>query len=79
MLSQMIKNPEILQQFEDHLISSTPVDFEKNRAIAESLLELARALGTFPPADPLEGIEVKIRLARILNCSPNSYKPLPKP
>jgi hypothetical protein len=30
------------------------------------------ALGTLPLSDPLEGIEVDIELARILNCLKNS-------
>ncbi len=35
------------------------------------MLELARELKVFPRKDPLEGIEYKIRLARILNGHPN--------
>lgn len=73
----MIRDPQRLREWEDRYIASTPVDADQNRAIAESLMELARAAGTFPPADPMEGIELKIALARILNCSKNSYKPLP--
>ena len=33
----------------------------------ESLFEEARALGVFPLADPLQGIEVDIERSRILN------------
>ncbi len=30
--------------------------------------ELGMSLGVLPPNDPLEGIEVDIRVAEILNC-----------
>jgi hypothetical protein len=30
--------------------------------------EMGMALGVLPPKDPWEGIEVDIRVARILNC-----------
>lgn len=35
--------------------------------IAEALYEEARALGVLPLKDPLDGIEVKFRLANALN------------
>jgi hypothetical protein len=31
------------------------------------MLELARALHAWPPADPLEGLEVDLQLARAIN------------
>lgn len=73
----MIEDAQALQEWEDAYAAAKPVDYLQNLAIVESLLQLAIEAGTFPPADPMEGIDVKIRMAKILNCSKNSYKPLP--
>lgn len=35
--------------------------------LADAMYEYAKSLGLFPPADPLEGIETKIAMARALN------------
>ena len=63
----MIKNKEILERFELSLIKNEPLDIEKNLRIFEELLDFAREMEKIPPSNPLEGIEVDIRLARILN------------
>lgn len=74
----MIKDVKAWQEWEDRYNASQPVDYEHNLRLADAMLEHARALGVFPPKDPLEGIETKIQLARVLNCSQNSYKELPE-
>jgi hypothetical protein len=63
----MITNPKILHDFEMELLRREPVDYEKNMRIAEALYEEARLLGVLPSKDPLEGIEIKIRMAKALN------------
>ena len=54
-------------EFERELIRGTPVDHARNRHLMEAGREVAIALGAWPPVDPLEGIDVKIRVARALN------------
>lgn len=44
-----------------------PPDFQRNLALFEGMYRLARAVGAFPPADPLAGLDTDIRVARILN------------
>ncbi len=44
-----------------------PPDHARNLAIAEALLAEAIALGVWPPADPLGGLDAKIRIARAIN------------
>lgn len=73
----MIKNPEILEEFEKELIASEPPNYEKNMKIYEAMWREARALGVFPGKNLLEGIEGDIRIAKILHrqntlkkCSP---------
>lgn len=67
----MIKNIEILQQFEDRFISGQgKVPHEKARELFSALWREGVMLGVLPSADPMADIEVDIRMARILNsCS----------
>jgi hypothetical protein len=63
----MITNAGLVQAFERELSRRTPVDYQANLRIIEALYQEARLLGAWPPADPLAGIEVDLRLARALN------------
>lgn len=62
----MLKNWRMVQQFEDDRIRSQPSDYFRNLRIVEALLAEARALGVFPPRDPLDGIDVDIRVAEVM-------------
>ena len=69
----MIKNTKKLQAFEAARIRAEKVDVEQNLRILDALFEEARMLGVLPPKDPLEGIDVKIRMAHVFNgikCTP---------
>lgn len=69
----MIKNPDILGQFERELIKKEKLSFKQALAIFEAMWKEGVNLGVLPPKEPLEGIEVDIRIARILNtCSKDS-------
>lgn len=63
----MINDPEAVEAAEIERIRQTPVDYERNLAVFEAMLAHARAMGAMPVADPLYGIEAKIRLAKALN------------
>lgn len=63
----MIKRPDLIEAFERAQIRNTPPDYFRNLRIFEALYEEAKALGCFPLKDPLEGIEVNIRLAKVIN------------
>ena len=63
----MVRNPELLREFDDEWIRSSPPDYHRNLRIVEAMLREARHLGVLPSRDPLEGIEVDIRIARALN------------
>lgn len=62
----MIKNPAILEAFEQKLAASQKVDPAENLRIFEELHRFAQELGKFSRTDPLEGIETVIRVKRIL-------------
>jgi len=68
----MVKNPGKWRAFEDGLLKREKADIARNFEILDALYEEARALGAFPPKDPLEGLEVKIKIARTLNCVPRA-------
>jgi len=63
----MIRDVKFWRQWEEKGPLREPADFARNLRLYDAMYELARTLGAFPPADPLEGIENKIRVAKILN------------
>jgi hypothetical protein len=72
----MVKDGKLLEKFEQNLLRNTEVTFEKNLKIYEKLFEEAIAFGVLPKKDPLDGIEVKIKLAKILNYVKRDLKSL---
>ncbi|OFW41575.1 MAG: hypothetical protein A3J28_11695 [Acidobacteria bacterium RIFCSPLOWO2_12_FULL_60_22] len=66
----MIKDVALWEAWELEYLRNEPVDFARNLALLDAMYEWARSLGVFPPADPLEGLEVKIQMARVLNHVP---------
>jgi hypothetical protein len=64
----MIKNIEILRKFESDCISGQGrLSYDQSMKLFDSMWKEGVSLGVLPPADPLAGIEVDIRVARILN------------
>ena len=63
----MIKDAEYFARWEREFSAREKPDYEKNLRIFEAMIEHARRLGVWPPADPLEGIEVDIKLAKVIN------------
>ncbi len=62
----MIRRTPLLDSFERSYLAG-PLDVGQRLRLMESLYQEARLLGVFPPANPLEGIDVDIRRSRILN------------
>lgn len=63
----MIKNPHILKDFEEEYIRNdkrAPLEFVKKY---DELYKFAILRGAMPKKNPLDGIEEKIKLAKILN------------
>lgn len=63
----MIKNHSLIEEFETNLIRSTRADYQRNLKIFEGMLEEALFLKVLPMKNPLEGIEVDIRIAKVIN------------
>ena len=63
----MIKNRKKWEEFEKGLLRNTPVNFNQNRQIFEEMYKHAMSMKVLPLKNKLEGIEVKIKLAKALN------------
>ncbi len=64
----MVRDGETLRPFKENLIRNEPQrPFLEALKIYEALWKEAVALGVLPLADPLDGIEKDIELARMLN------------
>lgn len=68
----MIKNPKLLKKFEREEIKRSKLSYKEAMKIFEAMWEEAKNLGVLPLKDPMDGVEVAIRIAKILNsCSKN--------
>lgn len=63
----MIKDPALLEDFNRNLKRKERTDYAQSLRILEGMLEEAVYLGILPLRDPLEGIDVDIRIARVIN------------
>ena len=55
------------QEFEIELLRNEKLDLKSKFKILEALYKEAVALGVFPLKDSLEGLEVDIRIAKVIN------------
>ena len=62
----MTRNDE-LRRFEIEILRNEKLDSRKKFKIVEALYKEAVALGVFPLEDSLEGLEVDIRIAKVIN------------
>ncbi len=75
----MVRDKAFWGAWEDRYIASQPPDFHRNLQLLDGMYALARALGVFPLANPLEGLETDIRVAKALNVSTDSGNHRPEP
>jgi hypothetical protein len=62
----MTKDDEF-RRFEIEILKNEKLDIRKKFEIVEALYREAVALGVFPLQDSLEGLEVDIRIAKVVN------------
>ena len=63
----MLKRTAELEIFDLEQIRKRPTDYHRNLKVFEALYSEAKLLGVFPLNNPLEGIDVDIRVAKVLN------------
>lgn len=68
----MIANPKKLQKFENELLKKQGVDIMQNFRIVEALYREAVILRVIPMRDPLDGLDIDIKIARAVNSVPKS-------
>lgn len=70
----MIRNPDLLKKFEDEFIRNEGnLNYGQSLKLFTDMWNEGKQLGILPPKDPLEGIEVDIKIAKVLNsCSKSS-------
>ncbi len=62
----MVKNAHLLEELDRQDAREHPLTIEQKYAILNAMYDYARKVGAFPPQDPLEGLEVDLRLAELL-------------
>lgn len=62
----MIMSDEF-RKFEIEFVKKERVDIEKNFRLVEALYHEAVTLGVLPPKNPLDGIEVDLKIAKVVN------------
>ena len=65
----MVRNEKQLRKWEMEWLKSQPSNYLENLHVFEALYQEAMALGALPLKNPLEGLELKIQLARTLHVS----------
>ena len=69
----MIKNSHLVRELEADFIAREELPYRKALRVFEALWQEGVTLGVLPPKDLSEGLEVDLRIARVLNsCSRNS-------
>lgn len=64
----MIRDAAILRKFESDLIGAEGlIPYEQSLQLFTAMWKEGVMLGVLPPDDPLAGLDVDIRVARILN------------
>lgn len=63
----MIKKRKLLLEFEREFIQTEKTDYFKSLRLFEEMWNEGLFLKILPLKDPLEGIEVDLRIARIIN------------
>ena len=63
----MVKDSKILERFEKNLVRRSKSEYKENVKIANDLLAYAKKMRKFPPKNRLEGIEVDIKFAKVIN------------
>ncbi|MFC2163805.1 hypothetical protein ACFLT2_02265 [Acidobacteriota bacterium] len=63
----VIKNPKKLQKFENALIRKGDTNPSINFQLVEAMYIEALSLGIFPLKNKLDGIEVDLRIAKVVN------------
>jgi hypothetical protein len=68
----MKKSSFRLKEFEDNYTRRNKPDVLHNLRLLDSLYKEAKALSVFPIQDPLSGLEIDIKIAKVVNSVPKT-------
>ena len=68
----MKKSSFRLKEFEDNYTRRNKPDVLRNLRLLDSLYKEAKALSVFPIQDPLSGLEIDIKIAKVVNSVPKT-------
>lgn len=68
----MVKNTSRLREFEDNYIRRDKPDLLRNLQLLDQLYKEAKALSVFPLQEPLEGLDIDIKIAKVINSVPKT-------
>ena len=63
----MVKHGEAVRSLEKAILRKEKPDFSKNIRLVEAMYKEAVFLGVFPLQDQLSGLDIDIRIARVIN------------
>ncbi len=63
----MIRDKDFFEKWERRQMKKESPNYLRNLSIFEALVAEAKLLGVWPPTDPLEGIEVDLKIAQVIN------------
>lgn len=70
----MLKNASLIEKWYKEQLRGEAQDFAHILRLFEALYDEARELGVLPLRDPLEGLDVKILVAKAVNVSETAGK-----
>lgn len=68
----MIKNTSRLKEFEDYYMRRDKPDLLRNLQLLDQLYKEAKALSVFPLQELLSGLEIDIKIAKVINSVPKT-------
>jgi hypothetical protein len=68
----MVKNSSRLREFKDNYTRRDKPDLLRNLQLLDQLYKEAKALSVFPLQDPLSGLDIDIKIAKVINSVPKT-------
>jgi hypothetical protein len=68
----MVKNTSRLKEFEDYYMRRDKPDLLRNLQLLDQLYKEAKALSVFPLQELLSGLEIDIKIAKVINSVPKT-------
>jgi len=68
----MVKNSPRLKAFEDDYTRRNKPDIRRNLKLLDKLYKEAKALSAFPLKEPLSGLDIDIKIAKVINSVPKT-------